>query len=59
MSRRQSGNIQLILGPMFCGKSTELIRRIRRYTVAQENCVVMKYAKDTRYDAENVSTHDR
>ena len=29
-----TGQIQLILGPMFSGKSTELIRRLKRYQVA-------------------------
>lgn len=53
------GEIQLIFGPMFSGKSTELLRRIRRYTVAQRKCLVLKYQNDTRYDAgEKVSTHD-
>lgn len=29
------GNIQLIMGPMFAGKSTELVRRIRKYAAAK------------------------
>ena len=53
------GEIQLILGPMFSGKSTELLRRIRRYTIAKRNCAVIKYGKDTRYSEKKVSTHDR
>jgi len=53
------GQIQLILGPMFSGKSTELIRRLKRYQVAQYNCLIIKYAKDTRYDDNNIATHDR
>lgn len=53
------GDIQLIIGPMFSGKSTELIRRIRRHTVAKRNCIVIKYNKDSRFDVEKMSTHDR
>jgi thymidine kinase len=53
------GNIQLILGPMFSGKSSELIRRITRYELAKKRCVLIKYAGDQRYDAECVSTHDK
>ena len=53
------GQIQVILGPMFSGKSTELMRRIRRYQVAKQECLVIKYAKDTRYSVENLSTHDQ
>ena len=37
---------------MFSGKSTELARRIRRYKVANRQCMVIKYANDTRYEDE-------
>lgn len=52
------GQIQVIFGPMFSGKTTELMRRIRRYTHAKKRCQVIKYKKDTRYDDECASTHD-
>ncbi|XP_069848986.1 thymidine kinase, cytosolic isoform X3 [Dipodomys merriami] len=52
------GQIQVILGPMFSGKSTELMRRVRRFQIAQHKCLVVKYAKDTRYSS-HFSTHDR
>ncbi|KAL1287084.1 TK1 [Ovibos moschatus] len=52
------GQIQVILGPMFSGKSTELMRRVRRFQIAQYKCLVIKYAKDTRYSS-LFSTHDR
>lgn len=53
------GRIEVIFGPMFSGKSTELIRRIRRHHVANEDCLVIKYSKDTRYgDDCTASTHD-
>ena len=41
--------IQMILGPMFAGKSTELIRRVRKYRAARKQVLVVKYAADTRY----------
>ena len=44
-----NGEIQLIFGPMFSGKSTELLRRVRRFVVAKKQCVVLKHANDTRY----------
>jgi len=44
---------------MFSGKSTELLRRIRRYTIAKRSCIVLKYHNDTRYEVEKVSTHDK
>lgn len=52
------GQIQVILGPMFSGKSTELMRRVQRFQIAQYKCLVIKYGKDTRYSS-NFSTHDR
>ncbi|KAK9406976.1 thymidine kinase cytosolic [Crotalus adamanteus] len=53
------GQIQVIFGPMFSGKSTELMRRVRRFQIAQYKCLLIKYAKDTRYCVNGVSTHDR
>lgn len=53
------GEIQLILGPMFSGKTTELFRRVKRYTIAEKSCLVVKYHRDTRYSADAASTHDK
>ena len=50
------GQIQVIFGPMFSGKTTELLRRVKRYELARFKCIVVKYDKDIRY--EGVSTHD-
>ena len=38
---------------------TELLRRIKRYQVANHSCIVIKYEKDNRYDADGIATHDR
>uniref|UniRef100_A0A3Q3WDC5 Thymidine kinase n=1 Tax=Mola mola TaxID=94237 RepID=A0A3Q3WDC5_MOLML len=38
--------------------STELMRRVRRFQVAQYKCLVIKYSKDTRYSDSGVATHD-
>lgn len=56
--RSYKGRIELILGPMFSGKSSEIIRLIRRYKAAGSNCVIIKYDKDTRYSNDKFSTHD-
>jgi thymidine kinase len=53
-----SGQIQLILGSMFSGKTSELMRRVRRYMVAKRKCLVIKYALDKRYSDECAATHD-
>lgn len=57
-SRTADGQIQLILGPMFSGKTSELIRRVRRYKQYQK-CLMIAYQGDTRYSTESsVTTHD-
>eukprot|EP01095_Lingulamoeba_sp_RSL-Kostka_P012953 TRINITY_DN5233_c0_g1_i1.p1 TRINITY_DN5233_c0_g1~~TRINITY_DN5233_c0_g1_i1.p1 ORF type:complete len:271 (+),score=88.41 TRINITY_DN5233_c0_g1_i1:60-815(+) len=54
------GYLQLIFGPMFSGKTTELLRRVKRYKLAQKNCIIIKYRADMRYGTETqASTHDR
>lgn len=53
------GRIELIIGPMFAGKTTELMRRIRREIYARRGCFVIKYDKDTRYSSTAMSSHDR
>ncbi|XP_021374444.1 thymidine kinase, cytosolic-like [Mizuhopecten yessoensis] len=53
------GQIQLIIGPMFSGKTTELMRRMKRYQIANYKCLVIKYSKDDRYEKEGLATHDR
>jgi thymidine kinase len=52
------GRVELIIGPMFAGKTTELLRRIERAKLARRRCVVMKYQGDTRYSEDAVATHD-
>lgn len=39
--------------------STELMRRVRRFQIAQYNCLVIKYAKDKRYSDTGLATHDK
>lgn len=59
----QKGRIEYIDGPMFSGKTTELFRRVKRYTIANHRCVIGRYAKDTRYvsgtDRPLASSHDQ
>uniref|UniRef100_H3B914 Thymidine kinase n=1 Tax=Latimeria chalumnae TaxID=7897 RepID=H3B914_LATCH len=56
---RSQINIDVIFGPMFSGKSTELLRRVRRFQIARYDCLVIKYSKDTRYSNTGIATHDR
>jgi len=55
-----SGTFTLILGPMFSGKTTELLRRIRREQIAGATTLLIKHGSDTRYtkDEKIIATHD-
>lgn len=54
-----TGNIQVILGPMWSGKSSELLRRFRLYKLKYKTCII-KYSKDTRYSLDaSILTHDK
>ena len=53
------GQIQSIFGPMFSGKTSELIRKIKRYNLAKKKCLVINFSKDNRYSSENkICSHD-
>lgn len=52
------GRIEVICGPMFSGKTEELLRRIRRAQIAHQPTVIFKPSTDTRYDKDAVTSHD-
>lgn len=54
-----SGSIEVICGCMFSGKTEELIRRLRRATIAKQNVEIFKPAIDTRYDDDDVVSHNK
>lgn len=51
------GYIEAIIGPMYSGKSEELIRRLKRAKIAKQNIVVFKPTVDDRYSKEDVVSH--
>jgi thymidine kinase len=51
--------LELICGSMYSGKSTELLRRVRRFRCAGKRVLLVKPALDTRYSADHVTTHDK
>jgi thymidine kinase len=55
--RHHSGSIEVICGSMFSGKTEELIRRLKRATIAKQKVQVFKPSIDVRYDAEKVTSH--
>ena len=51
------GSVEVICGSMFCGKTDELIRRLRRATIAKQKVQVFKPVIDLRYGVEKVTSH--
>ncbi len=56
---KKEGRIEIIIGTMFSGKSTELIRRLNRYEISGLSTVLYKPAIDTRYCEKAVASHDK
>lgn len=55
--RHHTGSVEVITGSMFCGKTDELIRRLRRATIARQKVQVFKPSIDNRYAVEKVTSH--
>ena len=53
-----AGRVELIIGPMFAGKTTEMLRRIDRAELGRSRCIIMKYAKESDFEQGTVNTHD-
>ncbi len=55
--KHHTGSIEVITGSMFSGKTDELIRRLRRATIARQAVQVFKPAIDNRYAVQKVTSH--
>jgi thymidine kinase len=51
------GRVEVVCGPMFAGKTEELLRRVRRAVIAGRRVVVIGHALDTRHGADRVASH--
>lgn len=51
------GYIEMVVGPMYSGKSEELIRRLKRAKIAKQEVIVFKPSIDNRYSQEDVVSH--
>jgi thymidine kinase len=54
----RTGWIEVVCGSMFSGKTEELLRRLTRARIAKQKVEVFKPSVDTRYDEEDVVSHD-
>ncbi len=51
------GRIEVICGPMFAGKTEELLRRVRRAVIAGRKVVVVGHALDVRGGTDRLASH--
>jgi thymidine kinase len=56
---QKMGWVELICGSMFSGKTEELIRRLNRAKIAKQNVEIFKPSIDTRYDEEDIVSHNK
>ncbi len=56
--KQREGWIEVITGPMYAGKTEELIRRVKRLEFAKQNIVVFKPKIDNRYADNEVVSHN-
>ena len=52
------GSVEVICGSMFSGKTEELMRRLRRSKIAQQNVIIYKPSLEKRYDKNKIVSHD-
>ncbi len=53
------GHLSLLIGCMYAQKTTELLRRVRRYKSIGYKVLVVNYIGDTRYGEDCVASHDK
>ena len=58
-SPKNSGWIEVICGPMFSGKTEELIRRLIRAKIAKQKVTIIKPALDNRYSEDYIVSHNQ
>lgn len=55
---KKVGYLELIIGPMYAGKSTELIRIINRYKCLNKKIIIINHIYNNRYGTTGISTHN-
>jgi len=54
----EKGALEAIVGCMSCGKSEELIRRVKRAVIAKQSVIVFKPSRDARTDDVTIASRD-
>ena len=59
MSYNKSGYLEIILGPMFSGKTSKLLELYKQYKFCNIPIMVINHSADTRYHDTMLSSHDK
>tara|TARA_B100000579_G_C22605861_1_gene744876 strand:- start:153 stop:710 length:558 start_codon:yes stop_codon:yes gene_type:complete len=59
LTPKDSGWIEVICGPMFSGKTEELIRRLVRAQFAKQRVAIFKPGTDNRYSEDYIVSHNQ
>jgi thymidine kinase len=59
MEQKDHGYLEVILGPMFSGKTSKLIEIYKQYTFCNIPVLVINHADDVRYSDTAMVTHDQ
>ena len=59
LTPRNCGWIEVVCGPMFSGKTEELIRRLVRAQYAKQRVAIFKPKTDTRYSNDYIVSHNK
>jgi thymidine kinase len=52
-------SLELLIGPMFAGKTSALMARVRRYNAIGYNCFLITHSSDNRYGHDAVINHNK
>lgn len=59
LHQKHVGYLELILGPMFSGKTSQIIDLYKKYHFCDIPVIVVNHGEDTRYDMKKLSNHDK
>ena len=59
LTPKYTGWIEVICGPMFSGKTEELIRRLVRAQIAKQKVAIFKPTTDNRFEEEYIVSHNQ
>jgi thymidine kinase len=58
-SSNYGGYLELIIGPMYSGKTSKLLELYKQFTFCGIKTLVINYSEDTRYSSTELSSHDK